>query len=66
MEQLKPREQVTLKPNERDHACVVDAYRSGAQEAKGCCLVASFLIDVVRFFSEEVTYFLLKALPMLL
>lgn len=26
-EQFKPREQVTLEPYERDHACVIGAYR---------------------------------------
>lgn len=26
-EQFKPREQVTLEPFERDHACVVGGYR---------------------------------------
>lgn len=34
-EQFKPAEQVTLEPFERDHACVVGAYRQPKKQKAG-------------------------------
>lgn len=31
-EQLKPQEQVTLEPYERDHACVIGGYRMSRKQ----------------------------------
>lgn len=49
-EKIKPQEQITLEPYERDHAVVTGIYRSVAKYARLQCILVFWMIHYLSVF----------------